>query len=37
MSVTDAEVVSGLRANERVVRHPSNDLAEGVRVKTTAQ
>jgi HlyD family secretion protein len=37
MSVTDAEVVSGLRANERVVRHPSNDLAEGVRVKRITQ
>jgi HlyD family secretion protein len=37
MSVTEAEVISGLRAKERVVRHPSNDLTEGVRVKPSAE
>lgn len=35
LSVTDAEVVSGLRAKDRVVRHPSNDLTDGVRVQVT--
>lgn len=35
MSVAEAEVVSGLRRKERVVRHPSNDLAEGVRIRPT--
>ena len=32
MSSTDAEVLSGLQANDRVVRHPSNELTDGARV-----
>jgi HlyD family secretion protein len=29
----EAEVLDGLRARERVIRHPSNDIADGRRVK----
>jgi hypothetical protein len=32
MSSTDGEVLSGLRANQRVIRHPPNELADGARV-----
>jgi HlyD family secretion protein len=32
MSSTEAEVLSGLQANDRVVRHPSNELSDGARV-----
>ena len=28
----EAEILSGLRANDRVIRHPSNDLRDGARV-----
>ncbi len=37
MSVTEAEVLSGLREGEEVVRHPSNELEEGGRVRTHPQ
>ncbi|MBU6505183.1 MAG: efflux RND transporter periplasmic adaptor subunit [Betaproteobacteria bacterium] len=32
-SAQDAEIVAGLAAGNRVVRHPSNPLSDGVRVK----
>lgn len=32
MNSTEAEVLSGLRAGQRVVRHPPNELSDGARV-----
>jgi HlyD family secretion protein len=29
----EAEVIEGVRPGERVIRHPSNDIADGIRVK----
>jgi HlyD family secretion protein len=37
MSSTDAEVLSGLTANEKVVRHPPNELSNGARVRPLDQ
>ncbi|HEU4624341.1 MAG TPA: efflux RND transporter periplasmic adaptor subunit [Steroidobacteraceae bacterium] len=37
MSSTEAEVLSGLQVDERVVRHPPNDLTDGARVRPIAE
>lgn len=36
MSSSEAEVLSGLQENERVVRHPPNELHDGARVTSVA-
>jgi len=36
MSSTETEILSGLQANDRVIRHPSNELTDGARVSPIA-